>query len=192
MILSKLSKRERFLLALLAILILVVFGHSYIYQPLRAELKSLAAAVEETKELLAQQSQLVAGDRDLEEEYRRREENYRELLMLLPDNKDLPALLLELERALQSRDVALLAFEPLEEERVGTLALSPLRLGLRGSFGDIAAFPEELATFPRLIRAVELNLYGDKDGDVVRADLYLEAYYLPADGDNNEVTWGRY
>jgi len=180
----RLSKRERFLLALLAVLLVINSGYRYLYRPLLTELRGLEAAVEEAAGYLAQKSQLVAGGKEIGEEYRRQEETYRELLELLPDNKDLAGFLLELERALTAREIKLLSFEPVGEERQGELALCSVRLNLQGSFPDIAAFLEELATLTRLAKPVELKLYGGGASDAVLADLYLEVYYLPGDGES--------
>lgn len=183
MTIFNLSKREKLLLALLAVLFLLITGYRHIYRPLLAELKGLEAKVAKTEGLLARKSQLLDGSKDIEEEYRRKEETYQELLKLLPDNKDLPTLLLLLEGALVAREVSLLSLESLGAEREGDYALYSLRLNLRGSYGDIAAFLEELAAFPRLVRPVELNLFGGGAGTMVQANLYLEAFYLPGDGE---------
>ncbi|NLJ33702.1 MAG: type 4a pilus biogenesis protein PilO [Firmicutes bacterium] len=176
---AALTKREKYLLLSLLLVLLAVGGHHFLYRPLRTQLNSLQAAVREEEEILAKNKGLLVEEGNMAATYGQVDESYRELVNLLPHDKSEPTLLLFLAEALSANDLALQFLEWNETREEGKLTVYSLQIGVRGGYGDIAGFLELLAEFPRFVRLQALDLFLPAGTEGVEADISLEVFSLP-------------
>ena len=108
------------------------------------------------------------------EEYRRQlaeiDRSFGALLQQLPDRSEMGDLLVDINKAAQSRGLSVELFKPGGEAVRDFYAEVPITLTLIGSYHDIGAFTGDIAKLPRIVTLNDINLAlapNNKDGGLI-------------------------
>ena len=116
------------------------------------------------EEWLSKKTQAVNLD-----EYRRQlvaiDRSFGELLKQLPNKAEMGDMLVDINKAAQSRGLQVELFKPGAEAAKEFYAEVPITLNLTGSYHDIGAFAGDIAKLPRIVTLNEIKLAsGVKEG----------------------------
>jgi type IV pilus assembly protein PilO len=108
------------------------------------------------------------------EEYRRQlaeiDRSFGALLQQLPDRSEMGDLLVDINKAAQSRGLSVELFKPGGEAVKDFYAEVPITLTLIGSYHDIGSFTGDIAKLPRIVTLNDINLAlapSNKDGGLI-------------------------
>ncbi len=99
----------------------------------------------------------------LEKEIALSEEELATLLMLLPDQKEIPGLLENISRLGTKVGLENILFQPQPEVTQEFYAVIPIRLDLVGTFNDIGVFLDSVSKLNRILKVQSLTLTRQKD-----------------------------
>jgi len=99
----------------------------------------------------------------LEKELAQSEEELERLLMLLPDQKEIPGLLENVSRIGSKVGLENILFQPQPEVVQQFYAIIPIRLDLLGSFNDLGVFLDSISKLDRILKVESLSLTRQKD-----------------------------
>lgn len=167
------SRRERLILMILGPLGLLLLFYYFVYSPNQAEYQRLRAELTQKEAQLQQMEQIAKQIPRLRAEFARLQGFVAELETKLPAEKEMPELLVQLERLTRS---LVLNFDsirpgPLEQPKpsgaggtaqAGAPAYAvlrlPLSLNFRGTYDQVIRLAMALNDFPRMIAIREISL----------------------------------
>ena len=173
--------RPMWLLAIL-VLSLVMVGHRYLYLPFVHEQNSLRTELRLVEGKLAEAKTLLNREEEIRRHHRQRQGELREAWLLLPSDKALSQLLLQLDVALENANVTLSYWRPGDVVPEGEVVGYSFSLGLSGTYDRVVSFLGVLEDFPRFLRLVAIDLNPAADSDRWQAHVQVEAFYL-SDGE---------
>jgi Tfp pilus assembly protein PilO len=170
------SRRERLILMVIFPLGALLLFYYFVYSPNRAEHARLQAQLQQQRAELQRMEDTARQITRLRAEFARLQAFVAELEAKLPAEKDLPALLVQLERLARSLALNLEAIRPAPLERPkpppGAPAQPPaaqpapppayltlpIGLSIRGTFEQVVRLATALNDFPRLIAIRDISL----------------------------------
>lgn len=176
------NQRNVLILAAVGLLLLVVIFYVFLLGPQREELAELQAERETKQEQL---DRLEAEVAELEDIQRRAPEIERELLELsrrVPEQSEVPTLVVQLEEIAGEAGVTQLLIEPGEPEQPedgGDYAIIPITMSFEGGYDELQDFVARLQNLTRLV-AVEEVVYeaveeeGEEPSPQTDRDLQIE------------------
>lgn len=120
------------------------------------------------------------------DEYRRQlaeiDRSFGALLKQLPNKAEMGDMLVDINKAAQSRGLLVDLFKPGGERPREFYAEVPITLNLTGSYHDIGAFTGDLAKLPRIVTLNDINLVSNpKDGSLALRTTVKTFRYLDAE-----------
>lgn len=183
-------KQQRWLVGAIAALALAYVFNSFWYTPQREEVTVMQERLERL-ETQNRQAQITAarGGRDLEERMALYERHVMQLEALIPEGEEVPALLRDIAAEARRVNVDLESFNP-EPDQPGTYyTMQSYQLRAIGEYHDVARFLTSIASLPRIITPVDLDLtpFADPQGvtefeSAVVGAFRIQTYVLPAGG----------
>lgn len=105
------------------------------------------------------------------DEYRRQlaeiDRSFGALLKQLPNKAEMGDMLVDINKAAQSRGLAVELFKPGGETPREFYAEVPITLNLTGSYHDIGAFTGDVAKLPRIVTLNDINMSANPNGTLV-------------------------
>ena len=153
------NQRNILILAVCGFLLLVVAFYVFLLGPQREE---LAEAQEERETKQEQLEQLEAEIAELEEIQRRAPEIERELLELsrrVPEQSEIPTLVVQVEEIAGESGVTQLLIEPEEPEQPedgGDYTIVPITMSFEGGYDELQDFVARLQNLTRLVSVEEV------------------------------------
>lgn len=168
-----------------AVLLYLGFWY-FVTSSTRAETKNLN---DQIAVLLPQNQQAQIASQRLNEfraVYRSRQEEYDELKALLPEQRELTAVLQGVQDRARASQLSLRRFSPKDDIQQDFYAGKPIEVEVTSSFASLRAFFEQLAKYQRIVSISDfkLNQLDDKDqagGKTVNAQFLMTAYYVSAE-----------
>lgn len=169
------TRRERLILMVIFPLGALLLWYYFVYSPNRAEHARLQAQLQQQQAELQRMEDTARQIARLRAEFARLQAFVAELETKLPAEKDLPQLLVQLERLARSLAINLDSIRPSELERPkpppggaaqppaaqapATYLTLPLNLSIKGTFEQVVRLATALNDFPRMIaiRDIALN-----------------------------------
>jgi len=99
----------------------------------------------------------------LEQELVQSEEELSKLLMLLPEQKEIPGLLENVSRLGAKVGLENILFQPQPEVLQEFYAVIPIRLDLLGTFNDLGVFLDNISKLNRILKVQSITLTRQKD-----------------------------
>lgn len=167
------SRREQILIIVGVVVALLVFFVYVVYQPKTAEYRELIAERDARQARLEQVRRIAAQAEELERRYEEKQALIATLEAKLPTEKEVPALLVQLEQLATSLRVDLDAIRPGALEAVSTEQAGgqagaeqaqptyfrfPISLTFKGSFNQMVELTSALQDFPRLIAVTRISM----------------------------------
>ncbi len=166
------TRRERIILMVIFPLGALLLFYYFVYAPNRAEHARLEAQLKQQRAQLERMEDTARQITRLRAEFARLRAFVTEVETKLPAEKDLPALLVQLERLARSLAINLAAIRPSELEKppqssgaqppaapAGPTYLTfPLNLSIKGTFEQVVRLATALNDFPRMIAIRDISL----------------------------------
>jgi len=184
-------KQRKALLVVIFVAALTFLFHSYWYTPKRTELEEMTAQLERLEQNNRLAQILVArGGAELEDRLASYELHVAQLERLIPQSEEVASLLNEISAAARQSGVSDPEMRP-EPNEVGPFyTKESYEIEVVGEYHDIGRFLTTIASLPRIITPVDLELtpyQGEQsilDPDLempLTARLRIQTYILPAD-----------
>ncbi len=205
------NRREQILLIVAVILVTFAGYYFLAYEPQRSQNEQLTQELDSAKKEL-ERLQGIAQQRDqLEKEFAQLQAFILSVEGKLPTMKEVPTLLVQLERLAKNLRINLQAFRPgpLEPVAAGTPAPPagggttqvaapagggaqapkptpqyfrfPIKMGITASYSQVLQLMSQFRDFPRLIRVRKIGV-NPKSVPELNLDLDIDTYVLPKEG----------
>jgi type IV pilus assembly protein PilO len=151
---------------LLFAMTLLVMGAAFYLLEFRNQLDTLTqlrSQITQQQKKLASLKEAAVKVRILEKELVQSEEELAKLLMLLPDEKEIPGLLENVSRLGSKVGLENILFQPQPEVVNEFYATIPVRLDLVGTFNDLGVFLDNISKLDRILKVQSLTLTRQKD-----------------------------
>jgi type IV pilus assembly protein PilO len=180
-----LTPQQRVLLFLGTFLILGSAFYFLQYEPQSGLIVNLRTRLSEQEKRLATLKQAAAKVPALQEEFAKAEEDFTHLLTLLPDQKEIPALLDTVSQLGAQVGLENILFQPQPERLYEFYAAIPIRLTLLGTYHKIGAFLDNMSKLNRILKVENLNMTRQKGSSSLQVDCTIITYRFmekPAEG----------
>ncbi len=145
---------------------LLILGGAFYFLKFQGQLDTLtqlSGQITTQRNKLVTLKAAVAKVAVLEKEIAESEEELTKLLMLLPDQKEIPGLLENVSRLGSKVGLENILFQPQPEVMKEFYATIPIRLDLRGTFNDLGVFLDSISKLDRILKVESLTLTRQKD-----------------------------
>jgi len=194
------SRRERMLVVVAATLVFFVGWFFYVYSPRQARHAELTQKLQDAQAQLERMEATARLITRLEQEYRELQSFIATVEAKLPTTKEIPPLLVQMERLTVSLGIKLQAVRPgqlvpvssASSAQSATPAASqqpapaatpayfkfPIKLQYEASYSELLRLTNRLQTFPRLIVIRRITMSPRSVPDL-NSDMDIETYVLP-------------
>lgn len=181
---KKMPVRQK-VLALFVLFILLGFAYySTYYQNAMQEEERLQQNLATLQIELAQKQKLMEEKLKFEKEIAQLQEQLKVAMAKLPEQKEIPGLLISMSEAEGLGGVEFQLFEPLAPVEKEFYAELPVKISLTGVYHDTAIFFEKVAKLPRIVNVSDLSMErreGAKDvngskGPVLATSFLIKTY----------------
>jgi len=149
---------QKVLIFALTFLLLCVSFYYLKYKPQAERIKSLKTEIAGQAKRLAELKQAAAQAKALEAEIAKMEEEFSQLVKLLPDQREIPGLLDNISRLVSQAGLEQISFQPQPEKPQEFYAAIPVRLELTGSYHELGVFLDRVSKLDRIVKVENLVL----------------------------------
>lgn len=173
---SSLTPPQKVLLFVVTLLFVGTMFYFFQYKPQADAIAKLQY------DLAAQEKRLVALKLaaaklpELQEALAKAEEEFSRLLTLLPDKKEIPALLDAISQLGAQVGLENILFQPQPEQAHEFYAAIPIRLDLVGSYHTLGAFLDSLSKLNRILKVDNLSMGRTKTGNLLQVACTMITY----------------
>ncbi len=197
------NRREQILVTVGLILVVGLGYYFLAYQAQRSEFERLSTQLEERQKELSRLQSIAKQRAQLEKEYGEIQGFVASVEGKLPTMKEMPTLLVQLERMSKSLGIKLQAIRPSPLEAVSPEGQAssgqtppaaakapktavayyrfPIKMNINASYGQVVQLMTRLNDFPRLIRVRRLGVV-PKTLPELNLDIDVDTYVLPKEG----------
>lgn len=194
------SRRERMLVIVAATLVFFVGWFFYVYSPRQARHAELTQKLQDAQAQLERMEATARLITRLEQEYRELQSFIATVEAKLPTTKEIPPLLVQMERLTVSLGIKLQAVRPGQLVAVSSASSAqsptpaasqqpapaatpayfkfPIKLQYEASYSELLRLANRLQTFPRLIVIRRITMAPRSVPDL-NSDMDIETYVLP-------------
>jgi len=174
--LGELTPSQRLLLLVITILILGAAFYFLKYKDQAQTIRRLQTSIVEQQRKL-ETLKLAAVEVDkLQKELAQSEEQLKQVLALLPDQKEIPGLLDNISQLGAEVGLENILFQPQPEQPREFHAAIPIRLDLVGTYHELGVFLDRVSKLDRILKVENLNLTRQKDGPTLQVGLTVVTY----------------
>jgi len=169
-------------LALFVLFILVGFAYfSLYYQNALADEERLEQNLASLQVELSQKQKLLEQKILFEKEIAQLQEQLKIAMAKLPEQKEIPGLLISMSEAEGLGGVEFQLFEPLAPVEKEFYAELPVKISLSGVYHDTAVFFEKVAKLPRIVNVSDISMErreGTKDGNNAKGPVLATSFLI--------------
>ena len=156
-------------LLLLGIVVVVTGIFTYfVYMPKLKEVQKLERKLKQARIKLHQTQQIASQLPEFEAEIEKLNLAFKKALNKLPDNKEIPALLLKITKLGKDAKLTFNLFQPLAIRNKDFYAEVPIDIEVRGSYHAVGRFFSQICAMPRIVNLYNYSLgnyQSDEDGN---------------------------
>jgi type IV pilus assembly protein PilO len=147
-------------IAILAGTILLLAGAFiyFIYMPKTEEIERLTQDVQRLNNSIAQARIKAKSLAKFEEEYKTVSEQFQEALKLLPNEREIPALLRSITQQGADSKLEFVLFSPQKERAKDFYMEIPFSLEVNGQYHDVAVFFDKIGKMERIVNITEITM----------------------------------
>lgn len=173
---TALSVRQKVLLFVGTVLVLAGGFYFLIYQEQADKIKIVETNIAEQEKRLAALKQIEAQLPKVQEELAKSEADFSELLKLLPDQKEIPALLETISQLGAQVGLENILFQPQPEQAREFYAAIPIRLDLIGTYHRLGAFLDGISRLDRILKVDTMSITRQPNSSVLRVMCNIFTY----------------
>lgn len=136
----------------------------FIYDPKTIEIAALNTQLEDLQKKLFEAEASAAQYDEFKEELRQVELQLKEALKKLPEGKDIPNLLDQINNSVIGAGLTILSFQPSGETPKEFYSEVPVQLSLSGGYHNFATFADVISKMERIVTLRNINLNPAGDG----------------------------
>jgi type IV pilus assembly protein PilO len=174
--LGELTPLQRLLLVLVTVLLLGGAFYFLKYKDQAQSIKRLQTSILEQQKKLETLKLAAVEVEKLQKELAQSEEQLRQVLSLLPDQKEIPGLLDNISQLGAEVGLENILFQPQPEQPREFHAAIPIRLDLVGTYHELGVFLDRVSKLDRILKVENLNLTRQKDGSTLQVGLTAVTY----------------
>jgi Tfp pilus assembly protein PilO len=185
----KIGPREQLILVIVGLLVALAAVSALLVWPLYQKQKSLDSQIAAAEQQLQTSKTMLAQRQTIKNRTSMTDAQWLALAGLVPENPDLPALIIEVQDAAFASGVQMVGMTPNDpaESADKTYVIIPVQVSILGTWADTVEFLKALNKLNRGLREVNFNstLAPAASGDPVlpnysvATSLMLEAYTIP-------------
>jgi Tfp pilus assembly protein PilO len=188
----KIAPREQFILTVVGSVVLILIMVALLVYPSFQKLGKLDSQITQAQADVSTAKSLLAQRQAIKDRSSQTDATWLTLANQVPDNPDLPALIIELQDAAFDSGVQLVAVSPAAPTNKVTYVSVPMQIEILGTWADTVDYLQRLAKLSRALRILQVTS-GVSDNATVAArataelpdyfeqsTLSLEAYMIPA------------
>ncbi len=188
----KIAPREQFILTVVACVLLIVIMVAALIYPSYKSLSGLDAKIATAQTEVSTAKALLAQRQAIKNRSAETDAKWITLANQVPDNPDLPALIIELQDAAFDSGVQLVGVTPTKPTLDGSYVTVPVQVDILGTWADTVDYLQRVAKLSRGLRILTVNAEVDSNAQEVsrqnselpdyfeKTTLILEAYMIPA------------
>jgi type IV pilus assembly protein PilO len=156
--LANLSKKQRIaLVGGVVVVVLGLYGYFLIY-PMWEDKGKLEGDLEKLQGDLRQKQLIAANRPKLEKEIKDLEAKLEQVLVRLPEEKDIPRLLTQVNTLGQQSGLEFLLFRPVVPVRKGFYAEVPIDVRVEGQYHTVAGFLDKVSKLERIVNVSDFRI----------------------------------
>ncbi len=171
-----LPNSRKVLLFIGTLAILCAGFHFLKYKDLRKGNEALRVSITSQNERLAVLKRKAGMIAQVEAEVARIEEAFMKDLAMLPDQKEIPALLDNVSRLGGEVGIENILFQPQNEQQLDYYNAVPIRLELVGTYHQMGAFLDKISKLDRILKVEDLNMTRQHDSSRIQVFCTLYTY----------------
>lgn len=171
--------KQRWVLVLGIIAGIFIAFYMVSYSKSRQEMTDIVAKADQTKGVVQRLQMIEKRLPKVEEELEKLETRLKVSKSLLPEKKEIPALLTRISQLGSQAGLEFTNFQPGPEKRQNFFAEVPLSITVVGGYHELAKFLDHIRTLRRIVHVRELRLGGAQEEDgvlILRAVSTLVTY----------------
>lgn len=157
---------QRVLVLGITVLALAAAFYYFQYTPQKKRIQQLHSSIQSQEARIATLKKYAAESEKLKHEVRMAEEEFAAMLKLLPDQREIPALLETVSQIGAQEGLENLLFQPLPEVPHEFHATIPVRLDLVGRYHQLGMFLDRISRLGRIIQVDSVALKRRSDSSV--------------------------
>jgi type IV pilus assembly protein PilO len=157
------SSTQKVLIFLFTFLVLCGGFYYLQYKPQAEKIQGLKREIDTQEKRLVELKKAAAQVQVLEAEIAKSQEEFNQMLALLPDQKEIPGLLDSVSRLASQAGLENVFFQPQPEQPQDFYAVIPVRLDLVGTYHQLATFFDTVSKLERIVKVDNLSLTRQKD-----------------------------
>lgn len=186
----KIGPREQFILVIVGLLVVLVVVVALLVWPQYQKQKSLDAQIATAEQQLETSKSLLAQRQEIKNRTAATDAQWLELASLVPQNPDLPSLIIDIQDLAFASGVQIVGITPneLTQSADKTYVIIPLQVSILGTWADTVDYLKRLVELNRGLREMNFTaaIAPADSGEPVLPDysnsttILLEAYMIPA------------
>ena len=152
------SPLKRALLLLGIVVVITGIFTYFVYMPKLKEVQKLERKLKQARIKLHQTQQIASQLPEFEAEIEKLNLAFKKALNKLPDNKEIPALLLKITKLGKDAKLTFNLFQPLAIRNKDFYAEVPIDIEVRGSYHAVGRFFSQICAMPRIVNLYNYSL----------------------------------
>jgi len=174
----KIAPREQFILTVVAAVLVVVALIALLIYPSFRSMGSLDDQIAQSQANVSTAQSLLSQRQAIKDRSAQTDAKWIALANQVPDNPDLPALIIELQDAAFESGVQLVSVVPAKPANQGTYASIPVNIEILGTWADTIHYLQQITKLSRGLRiSVFTSFPTNNDAQVTRENAELPAYF---------------
>ncbi|BAU22837.1 hypothetical protein THC_0442 [Caldimicrobium thiodismutans] len=145
------TKREKILLIVGTILVPLFLFYKFYYLPAQEKIKILNEDIKKLEIEIAKLESFVKREKELEAQLKNRKIFLEEIKTILPNEKEVPQLLKDVNSMAKKNGLEILKFTPGSEEKKDFYNIIYFDMQFKGTFSEIIKFLNDVEKLPRLV-----------------------------------------
>lgn len=174
----KIAPREQFILTVVASVVVVVALIGLLIYPSYRNLSSLDDQIALSQANVSTAQSLLSQRQSIKDRSAQTDAKWIALANQVPDNPDLPALIIELQDAAFDSGVQLVSVAPAKPANLGTYTSVPVNIEILGTWADTIDYLQRITKLSRGLRvSLFSSLPTNNEAQMTRANAELPAYF---------------
>jgi type IV pilus assembly protein PilO len=174
--LGELTPPQRILLVVVTVLLLAGGFYFLKYKDQAQSIRRLQTSIAEQQKRLEVLKLAAVEVEKLKKDLAESEEQLKQVLALLPDQKEIPGLLDNISQLGAEVGLENILFQPQPEQPREFHAAIPIRLDLVGTYHELGVFLDRVSKLDRILKVENLNLARQKDGSTLQVGITVVTY----------------